>query len=57
MEEENHNLCCVFFQIQPNLHRDDLHPRDYFTSTYMRSELGFTNIRSKLRFTKEEAKT
>ena len=61
MGEKNHELCCVvFFQILPNLHRDDLHPLDYFTSTCIRSKLRFTNIRilqfyirSKLRFTKE----
>ena len=29
MGEENHNLCCVSFQILPNLH--DLHPRHRVT--------------------------
>ena len=44
MGEENHNLL-RFFQILPNLHRDDLHPLDYRTC-----------IQSNLRFIQEEAK-
>ena len=53
MGEENHNLS---FQILPNLHHDDLHPLDYFTSTCLRSKLRFTNMRSKLRFTNIRSK-
>ena len=47
MEEENHNLCRVFFQILPNLH--DLYPLHLFYLTILVTSIVI------LRFTKEEA--